>query len=79
MNDPMQTPRHEERRLLNCVVPDRHNDVRAIDRLMDVIAFAQGCGAKIEVRRTPDSPLPHLRIEERDANATNEIGKCRSK
>ena len=55
------------------------DEVRAIDRLVDVIALAQGGGTKIEIRSTPDGPLPHLRIEERDADATNEIGKCRSK
>ncbi len=75
MNDLMLASGHEERRLLDCVVPDRYDNVRAIDRPVDVIAFAQGRGAEIEVRRTPDSPLPHLCIEEWDADATNEVGK----
>ncbi len=79
MNDLMSAPGHQERRLLDRLVPDGHDKVCAIDRPVDVIAFAQCRGAEIEIRRSPDSPLPHLRIEERDADAMNEVGKRRRK
>src|ERR1700676_3122634 len=79
MNDLMSAPRHQERRLLNRLVPNGNDEVRAIDCPVDVVAFAQGSGAEIEVRRTPDSPFSHLCIEERDTDATNEVGKRRRK
>ena len=75
----MPPPGHQERRLLDRVVPDRHDEIGAIDRLVDVVAFTQSGGAEIEIRSTPDDPLPHLRIEERDADAAHEFGKRRRK
>ena len=41
MNDLMSSLRHQERRLLNRFMPDRDDEIGAIDRLMDVIAFAR--------------------------------------
>ena len=51
--------------------------VGAIDRLVNIVAFAQSRGAEIEFRRAADRALAHLGIEERDADAADEFGQRR--
>ena len=63
---------HEERRLLDRVVPDRQDEVGLVDGLVHVVALGEGCGAHPQVDRLSERPpgdhaLAHLRGEERDA------------
>ena len=58
---------HQEWRLFNCVMPDRDDQVRELDRIVHVVALGKGGGADIEVRAAVDGALAHLRVEERKA------------
>jgi hypothetical protein len=64
---------HEKRRLLNRIVADRDNQIRAIDRPMDVVALRQRRGAHVEVRPAGHGALAHLRIEERNLHPPDQI------
>ena len=48
---------HQERRLLHGVVADRDDQIGAVDRVMNVVAFRERSGAEIEIgaagRRRP--------------------------
>ena len=77
VNDPVLPARHQERRLLDRFVADGDDEIGAVDRLVDVIAFTQGRGADIIVRRAADGALAHLRIEKWDADAADEFGQRR--
>ena len=64
---------HEEGRLLHRVVADGDNQIRTVDRAMDIVALRQRGGAHIEVRTAGDGALPHLRVEERNLHPPDEL------
>ena len=69
-----RSPRaHDEGRFLHRVVPDRNDQIGAVDRPMDVIAFRERGGAHVEPGPTGNRALAHLCVEERDAHAAHEI------
>ena len=66
---------HQERRLLDRVVTDRDDQVGPVDRLVDVIPLREGCCAHIEIMAAGYGALAHLRVEEGDLGAGDEIGQ----
>ena len=66
---------HQERRLLHRVVTDRDDQIGAVDRVMNVVAFRERGGAEIEVRPAGHRALAHLRVEEGNPGLAHEIGQ----
>ncbi len=72
MQDRRSSRPHEEGRLLHRVVADGDDEIRPIDRPMDIVALREGRGAHVEPRSAGDGALAHLRVEERDLDAPHE-------
>ncbi len=70
---------HEEGRLLNRVVADRDDQVGAIDRVVNIVTLGKRGGAHVESGPARDCPFAHLRVEERDLQAIDEIRQRVSK
>ena len=66
---------HQERRLLDGVVPDREDEIGALDRVVNVVALRQRSGAEIELGNAGHRALAHLGIEEGDLRAADEVGQ----
>ena len=64
---------HEEGRFLDGVVTDGNDQIGAINRVVDIVAFRQCSGPHVEPGHTRDGTLAHLRIEERDLDALDKI------
>ena len=77
VNDLVAALRHQERRLFHGVVADGDDEVGTVDGAVDVVAFAQGRGAEIELRGAADRPLAHLGVEEGDPHPPDEVGQRR--
>ena len=63
---------HDERRLLNCVVPDGNDQVGAINSLVHVVTFAKCGRAHIELASPRHCSFSHLRREEGNLRAADE-------
>ena len=64
---------HDEGRLLDGVVADGNDEVGLVDRLMDPVALRQRRGAHIEIGAGVDRALPHLGVEEGNAETADEL------
>ena len=71
---------HQEWRLLDSIVPDRDDQIGALDRIMDIVARRQRRGAHVEPGSAGGgalahlrTALAHLRTEERDLQTPHEI------
>ena len=67
---------HQKRRLLDRVVSDGDDQVRAVDRLVHVVALGKGGRAHPAFGAAGDRALAHLGVEERDARATDELDQA---
>src|ERR1700750_590857 len=66
---------HQEWRLFDRVVPDREDEIGALDRVVNVVALRQRRGAEIELRDAGHRALAHLGVEERDLRTADEMGQ----
>src|SRR5262249_50003601 len=64
---------HDEGWLLDRVVADGNDQIGAIDRIVDIVAFWQSGRAHVKTGPAGDGTLTHLRVEERNLHALNEI------
>ena len=70
----LRPPRaHDEGRLLDGIVADGDDQIGAIDRLVNMVAFGQRGGAHVQPGPAGDGALPHLRIEEGNLQALHEL------
>ena len=67
---------HDERRLLDRIVPDGDNQVGAVHRLVDIVALGQRRSAHVELGATGDGALAHLGREKRDAGSAHEAAEA---
>ena len=63
MDDVRPVPAHDERRLLDRIVADRDDEVRALDGLVNVVALGERGGAHVEFGAAGHGALAHLRRE----------------
>ena len=69
---------HQERRLLDRVVPDREDQVGPVDRLVDVVALGQRGGAQSQARRSPaTTPLPICVLKKGIRGTAQELAQIR--
>jgi hypothetical protein len=54
---------------------DRQDEIGAVDRLVDVVPLRQSGRAHVEVGSARHRALSHLGVEERDTQATYEVGE----
>src|ERR1700745_230902 len=63
MDDVGPVSAHDERRLLDRIVADRDDEVRALDGLVNVVALGERGRAHVEVSAARHRALAHLRRE----------------
>jgi hypothetical protein len=63
MDDVRPVPAHDERWLLDRIVADRDDEVRALDGLVNVVALRERGGAHVEFGARGHGALAHLRRE----------------
>src|SRR5262249_41944504 len=73
MNHLRATRTHKEWGLFNRIVADRHDQIRPVDSLMNIVTLRERRRSHVEIGSTGDRALAHLRIKERNPNATNKI------
>ena len=64
---------HDERRLLHRIVTDGDDQIGAVDRLMNIVALGERRRPHVQVRAAGDGALAHLRVEEGNADAADEL------
>ena len=67
---------HQKGRLFDGIVPDRDDQIGALDRIMHIVALRQRRGAHVELGSAGDGAFAHLRTEERDLQTPTKSDKA---